>query len=227
MLHIRLFTCLILMVGCADITPIEHQRQYGPVTTLQDWFTSSYLLSYSDGHVLFDAGFRPDTLEASLADEGVALSDVTHIFLTHGHGDHLGGLTLFPDAQILAMEAEVDLIEEETEGAFSVERCLTNGELFSFDEVEVEVIAAPGHTAGNTMYRVDNVLLMGDTALVTADGAIEPVAEKRSEKPEEAAATLRAMADRLDPQQIEWLVPAHSSGIQGMDALIAFANSAD
>ena len=214
-----------LLLGCIDITPLEDQRQYGPVTTLQDWFTSSYLLSYSDGHVLFDAGYRPDTLESSLQEEGVALTDVTHIFLTHGHGDHLGGLSLFPNAQVWAMEAEVPLIEEETEGAFTVDRCLEDGEIFAFDEVEVEVVAAPGHTAGNTMYRVDEVLLMGDTAIVTADGSIEPVAEKRSEKPEEAASTLRAMAAMLDPQQIEWLVPAHSGGVQGLNALIEYANS--
>ena len=27
---------LAALTGCADITPIEHQRQYGPVTTLLD-----------------------------------------------------------------------------------------------------------------------------------------------------------------------------------------------
>ena len=226
-MKLRSLAATPLMMGCVDITPIEHQRQYGPVTTLQDWFTSSYLLAYSGGYVLFDAGYRPDTLEASLTEEGVSPAEVTHIFLTHGHGDHLGGLELFPTAQILAMTAEVDLIKEETEGAFAVDRCLEDGEVFAFDEVEVEVVAAPGHTTGNTMYRVDNVLLMGDTAIVTADGSIEPVAEKRSEKPEEAASTLRAMAEQLSPEQIEWLVPAHSSGIQGLDALIAFANSSE
>ena len=55
-------TCLWMLglAACADITPIEDRKAYGPVTTLQDWFTSSYLLSYSGGHVLFDAGFRAE-----------------------------------------------------------------------------------------------------------------------------------------------------------------------
>ena len=142
----------LALASCADITPIEDRAQYGPVFTIQDWFTTSYFLPYSNGVVLFDAGFRPSNLEDALSDYGVSHAEVTHIFLTHGHGDHLGGLELFPDATVLGLRAERDLVEEETEGQFTIEQCVNDGELFHFDDVDVEVVAAPGHTHGTVSY---------------------------------------------------------------------------
>ena len=219
----RIATLLLLLQGCADITPITDRRAYGPVITLKDWFTSSHLLSYSGGAVLFDAGFRPTVLETALAEEGIAPDDVTHIFLTHGHGDHVGGLELFPDALLLGMSEEANLIEEETSGSRSLDVCLADGARYTFDDTVVEAIAAPGHTPGNAVYLVDHTLLLGDTGLITASGALTPVAEKRSDDPDGAAEALRTLATTLSDRRIDWIVPSHSDGVEGFQALVEYA----
>ena len=212
-------------VGCADISPIEDGKIYGEVTTLKDWFTSTYVLPYSGGAVLFDAGFRQGALEKQLDKNGLQPSDITHVFITHGHGDHIGGLDLFPNAQVLAMESERGLIRAESDREIDVG--LVGGETFAFDSTVVQALAVPGHTSGNAVYRVGDVVLLGDSALVTGDGRIEPVAEKRSDDPALAAASLKGLYEVLVAADTAptWLVPSHSAGVSGLQALQAFAEA--
>ena len=56
----------LLSMGCADITPIEDGIQYGPVTVIQDWFTSFALIRSGDEAVVIDAGFGPEPLKKGL-----------------------------------------------------------------------------------------------------------------------------------------------------------------
>ena len=47
----------------------------------------------SDGHqLLFDTGFRPNTVLENADSLGIDLSKVEHVFLSHNHLDHTGGL---------------------------------------------------------------------------------------------------------------------------------------
>lgn len=63
---------------------------------------------------LVDTGYdwTVDTLEAALAQAGLAKEDVTHVVITHAHGDHVGGLVrngeaVFPRAAVLFSEKEL------------------------------------------------------------------------------------------------------------------------
>jgi 7,8-dihydropterin-6-yl-methyl-4-(beta-D-ribofuranosyl)aminobenzene 5'-phosphate synthase len=47
----------------------------------------------ADGRrVLFDAGYRPETVLENARELGIDLADVTDVVLSHHHGDHTGGL---------------------------------------------------------------------------------------------------------------------------------------
>lgn len=73
------------------------------------------LVKSGDRVVLVDTGL-PATLPAllqGLKARGVAPEDVTHVVITHAHGDHVGGLTaegraVFPGARVLFSEREAD-----------------------------------------------------------------------------------------------------------------------
>ncbi|MES2695157.1 MAG: MBL fold metallo-hydrolase [Verrucomicrobiota bacterium] len=70
--------------------------------------------------VLFDAGFgvRPNNREIgwvndALASIGIAPGQITQAFLSHAHGDHIGGFVtdnkaIFPNAALHCLKAEVD-----------------------------------------------------------------------------------------------------------------------
>ena len=52
----------------------------------------SALVEADGRRILFDTGFRPQTVLHNAAVLGIDLSDVTDVVLSHNHGDHTGGL---------------------------------------------------------------------------------------------------------------------------------------
>ncbi len=50
------------------------------------------------------------TLTSQLAEIGLAPADVTYVILSHSHGDHIGNVKLFPDAEVILQKAEYDWI---------------------------------------------------------------------------------------------------------------------
>ena len=68
-------------------------------------------------------------------------------------------------------------------------------------------------------------MILGDAAIATGAGDIEPAPEDRSEDPEAAETVLKGLAARLEALElrVDWLVPAHSGGIEGLAPLRAFA----
>ena len=52
----------------------------------------SALVESDDNKVLFDTGFRPRTVLENADSLGIDLSTVEHVFLSHNHMDHTGGL---------------------------------------------------------------------------------------------------------------------------------------
>lgn len=222
-----LLPCLALLAGCADVKPITNGARLGPVTSMLDLFTSCHLLETSAGPVLFDACWREGELEAQLESRGHAPGDVVAVFLTHGHADHVGGLSRLSKARKLALEAEQPTLDRHAKGHGTIDQPLTDGEVVTIGDAQVRVFAVPGHTAGSAAYLVDGVLILGDNGLITAKGAFAAVPEERSEDPAQLVRSVVALADRLGAEglAVEWLLPAHSGGVQGRAALDAFAEA--
>lgn len=158
----------------------------------------------SAGVMIFDSGAGNSfgaamgKLLRGLGKIGVAPADVKTIFVTHGHGDHIGGLVndankpVFSSAKIIAPKHEVEFWTSEKpdlSGMRTPEETKTqtaeSGKKI-FDAIKsqlvlkepgevapgVELISAPGHTPGHAMYRVargsDKVLVIGDIVHVFA-----------------------------------------------------------
>ena len=145
---------------------------------------SVLLVADSDGWMLIDTGVRSGALriQEALSTLGAGPQDLRYIYLTHHHGDHIGGL---PAVRWWATEAEVVASEHEAQ-IISGERPLDppSNALFRFfaqrgqlptvavDRVVHEgdnlagfrVIATPGHTHGHTSLINDQngLLFTGD-----------------------------------------------------------------
>ncbi|MDG1483757.1 MAG: MBL fold metallo-hydrolase [Myxococcota bacterium] len=215
----------ILLLACANVSDIEDGRQLNSVVTVKDWFTSAYLLPTDAGPVMIDAGYRSRNMTGALADQGVDPADVVGVLLTHGHTDHIGAVEIYTNAQLYALPDEQGILDEESSGEVVIDVPLTDGEILTIGQHSIEVIGVPGHTPGSAVFLIDGVVLMGDTALVTKDGTIEPPDEKYSEDPEEAEASLKVLAEALQSRsdEIDWIAPAHSGPTAGVDALVEFA----
>lgn len=215
----------LLSTACADRIKIEDGASYGRVTVVKDWFTSAAVVETEGEPVMVDAGFRSKRMTKGLDAVGVQPVDVQAVILTHGHGDHLGAMDIYENAEVVGMAAEATLVEEETEGTVVLDQALEGDTLLTYGSVDFEVISVPGHTPGSAVVLVDGVLLMGDTAIIGRDGDLQPAPENRSDEPEQAIQSLVDLAASLEPRadEIDWIVPSHSAAVEGLQPLLDFA----
>lgn len=101
---------------------------------------------------------------------------IEYIVLTHGHGDHIGGVVdllstlkvpLLVHKQDLNMisDAKINLSNTMSIGAVELkaDKLLKDGDLIEFGELKAEVIHTPGHTKGGICIKIEDNILTGDT----------------------------------------------------------------
>lgn len=169
---------------------------------------NGYLINTGSKLVLIDAGagslFGPTLgkLIYSLQASGYQASDVDDIYITHMHPDHVGGLVsdgkiVFPNATVHARQADVDywLSEDNLKAAPDSDKGFFKGAMASinpyikagqFKAFEgdaqlmpgIQAIAAPGHTPGHSLYKIQSdghtLMLWGDIIHVAAVQFPEP-----------------------------------------------------
>ena len=138
----------------------------------------SVMLMEKDGQqCLFDAGNgnNDSRLLPRIGELGFSASDIDVIFITHLHGDHIGGLVkdgqpVFPQAKLYIPSVELDAWTKSPESTPQNVKAMMEayGEKlvkYTLEDplpVGVKPIAAYGHTPGHTIYRIDNKLIVGD-----------------------------------------------------------------
>lgn len=169
------------------------------------------LLVKAGAHViLFDTGAGAATwakagkLPASLALAGVAPSEITDIFISHAHGDHVGGLVgadgalRFPSAKIhlsapewAALQASADQKELATAIAGQVTAFEPGAQVLP----EVRAVATQGHTPGHSSYEIVSgdarLFYLGDLAHHSVVSVQQPTWKIQFDGDHEAAGAMR------------------------------------
>jgi hydroxyacylglutathione hydrolase len=195
--------------------------------------------------MLVDAGNDAEgtAILNELARRSLTPDAVVAIALTHGHSDHIAAVRKFPNAQVMALETEVPLVEGRG-GArgpllrmilprptgISVSRPLHDEEVVTVGDVRVQVFAVPGHTAGSAAYLINSVLYIGDSADTASDGSMRGSPWIFSDSQAENRASLARLDERLKAGGfgVDAIVPAHSAammdGLARLDAYAAAQN---
>ncbi len=153
--------------------------------------------------LVFDPADRGDYIYQVLKENGF---EVAAILLTHGHFDHILGVTRLKEltgAKVYAYEKEAEICQEARlnlsgsgRDACSIipDILFKDEEFFELGGIKGQVIATPGHTIGSCCYyfEEDKLLISGDTLFQESVG--------RSDFPTGSTSTLiRSICDRLMP----------------------------
>lgn len=123
--------------------------------------------------IVVDPGGDVDDILKVVKDNGL---DVLYIILTHGHGDHIGGVNeLRPNlkAPVLIHEGDLELLTDGSKNLSSMmatgsieinpDKFVKDGDIIEFGELRAKVIHTPGHTLGGICLLIGNYLISGDT----------------------------------------------------------------
>lgn len=123
---------------------------------------------------MVDPGGHNIDLVNYIKDNGLQLE---YIILTHGHGDHMGGVPKmreeFPDVKLVACIHEKQLLEDARLNmsamvygypvAFSADRYVDDGDTLKIGELELKFLHTPGHSPGGMCILVEDAVFSGDT----------------------------------------------------------------
>lgn len=149
-----------------------------------------YLIATDNGCYLIDSGVAGSEhlIEKTIIESGYHPSDVKAVFLTHAHPDHIGTAYYFHEkygAAIYASEGELAWIEDIdlqfaerpipnfymlAGRSVAVDHIVKDGDIIALsDEISIEVIGTPGHSADEVSYRINDVAFIGDAVPVKGD----------------------------------------------------------
>jgi glyoxylase-like metal-dependent hydrolase (beta-lactamase superfamily II) len=238
---------LVLTLAAAVVIPHLARRRLPARADLdgmylvKDGMVSACVIPLGGGQAaLVDAGMHKDgtAILAELARHGIDPGGVTAVLLTHGHWDHTGGVGMFPNAQVMALAAEVDVVEGRSFGGGPLERlaparptgirvtgALQDGEEFPLGPYQARVFAIPGHTPGSAAFAIGPNLFLGDSADAGWNGRIKGAPWIFNQSSAQNRASLANLARRLAGDAgIRTLVFGHSAPLaRGVAALEEFA----
>lgn len=169
--------------------------------------TNTWLVGSDDGWVVIDPGPLDSGHLSAIGDRG----PIRHILLTHGHADHAEGARRLHEMTGAGVRALDPLHTYGAEG-------LGQGDIVPIGDVEIEVVATPGHTSDCLSFHLpseaalltgDTVLGRGTTLVAWPDGDLG--AYLRS---------LRDLRDRVEAQQVTHLLPGHGPVLADPRAVI-------
>lgn len=138
---------------------------------------STFLVEKDGKRILFDAGMgAPDSkLPEGLKALNINPSEIDYLYITHFHGDHIGGMMkdgvpVFSNAQVSVSKIEYDAwmkmpADKKSQVENTMKAYKDRLHLFAFgDTLPCDVVAmeAAGHTPGHTVFRTGNLLVIGD-----------------------------------------------------------------
>jgi hydroxyacylglutathione hydrolase len=190
-----------------------------------------YLARVPSGVIAIDLGWwgAERSVRGVLSGLGASPDDVTDVFLTHSHRDHVGAWRLVRRSRFHVAAAErATFVGERAHRGWiprTFER-LKRSALPRRDEVNVRTFSrdtafvfgrdtlrayvVPGHTAGSVAYLFRGILFLGDAATYTRWGGFAPARRGYSDDARTAARSLDALWARLPRDTVHSVCTAHA-----------------
>jgi glyoxylase-like metal-dependent hydrolase (beta-lactamase superfamily II) len=225
--------------GCTmGLQQVADRPGTAAVTTGGPWNSMVYGIRTDEGVALFDLGWNGRTgLDEVLAQLQATPDEVTAVFLTHSHRDHIAAWPRVRHARFYMARAEAPyfLGEKEHEGAASRVASFVSPNLPGPGEIDIRPLGVdtavvlgmdtiraflvPGHTPGSTAYLVEDVVLAGDALAHTRALGFQPARRLFSQDADEAHRSLDSLWARVLPYEPQHVCTAHARCIRYQELL--------
>jgi glyoxylase-like metal-dependent hydrolase (beta-lactamase superfamily II) len=229
---VAIITTISALTGCSRATaPLVVPKQSVVALTGGPNTSMVYLARTANGVIAIDLGWwgSKRAVARALRQLDAAPSEVTDVFLTHSHRDHIGSWRLVRRSRFHVADAERPLLfGDRRHGGWIprlAERIKPSG-LPRPNEIDVQTFSGdtmfvvardtlyaflvPGHTAGSTVYLFRGVLFVGDAATHTPWGGFGPARRGYSDDRALGAASLAALWRRLPAGAVRYVCTAHA-----------------
>jgi hydroxyacylglutathione hydrolase len=188
--------------------------------------TYLYATRVGEHVIFFDTGADPggSAVDAALSGLHKGRSDVSDVFLTHGHGDHVAAAGGLGSAHVHLGQGDVPFVEGRAPWDSLLLRVMAKGMAVpsinvssplngvqSIDLGEgktVKAIPVPGHTPGSYVFLYDGVLFTGDTA-VFKQGRLERGPGLFDSNSDQVRASVNALKQQLTGAEIAAVCTGH------------------
>ena len=134
---------------------------------------NAFLIHKNGKYILFDAGLGAESggkLLSNLSSINLTPADIDMICLTHCHRDHIGGLmdhdtAAFPNAELYLSAPELEAFQHDESVKNMLKAYDSRVHTFAMGDTLtgfIETLDAAGHTPGHTVYKVDELYIIGD-----------------------------------------------------------------
>ena len=176
--------------------------------------------------VLFDAGADPAgrPIDVAVAALNARRSDITELFLTHSHPDHIAGAAGLMGVKVHLGEADVPTAEGHTPPDKPLVRLIAKAQgappatvtqplrgVVATDVGGGKIVKAfpvPGHTPGSYVFLYDGVLFAGDT-MMFKQGRLDRGPSLFNSDGEQLKASVRALKAQLTGAEIAAVCAGH------------------
>ena len=149
---------------------IEPWKAFDNVYFVGVCWVSAWAIQTRDGVVLIDTLHEPhtDQLIANLRKVGINLADIKYVLMTHGHFDHVGGVSklkpLLTNAKLVMTQTGWNEAMESARASESTPRpwsmippdvVVKDGDVIDLGGNSFKVLETPGHTLGTASYTYD------------------------------------------------------------------------
>lgn len=198
-------------------------------------WSSVSLLRNADRCILVETGppaYIP-VLHERLARLGVAPHQITHVLVTHLHWDHVGNFTMFPNAQVLFAERELDWASKQPAGTIFIpdlhvqelSKARRNVRLLHGGQEALPGIFAietPGHTPGHLAFLAET----NNGGVIFAGDSVKNRHELGTENPAStmdlaaSVASLKKLKTLMEADRSVIMVPGHDVSLRIVNGVV-------
>ena len=152
------------------------------------------------------SGIAPNEVAPQLEQLGLRIEKISKVVITHGHIDHIGGLTEI--SEHCSPRVFVHQNDSEALSSLGIKSigCLDEGDTIWLGRKELKVLHTPGHTEGSICLYDKEVILTGDTAFPGGYFG-------RTDLPSGDWRKLVDSLDRLSRLDVRFMLPGHGEPV--------------